>query len=97
MKDKVDWDAIRGRAFADVETPDDWPEGVRPVNLHGLTLLGVDQARGLYWDGKKLKTEVKLSWAATLIGGLIALFTFFAAVATVVMAVTDILRFMNGV
>ncbi|MBX5175316.1 hypothetical protein HJB77_03265 [Rhizobium lentis] len=96
MTDKVDWDAARRQPFAEVQTPDDWPESVRPLSWHGMSLFGVDLTRGLYWDGKKVKTEISLGPAAKLLGGLIALFTFLAAAATVSMAVTDLLRFLNG-
>jgi hypothetical protein len=58
-------------------------------------LLGTDGTCCLYWDGKKIKTEIKLGWVAALIGGLIAFFTFLAAVATVSMAVIDLMRFLN--
>ncbi|XNY07188.1 hypothetical protein ACMFL9_27340 [Sinorhizobium meliloti] len=96
MNDKVDWDAARRQPFAEVETPSDWQKNVRPLSWHGLSLFGVDETRGLYWDGKKVKTEFTLSWAAKLLGALIALFTFLAAVATVSMAVIDVLRYLNG-
>lgn len=96
MNNKVDWDAARRQPFAEAETPDDWPKSVRPLSWNGISLFGVDEKRGLFWDGKRVKTEIKLGWVATLIGGLIAFFTFLAAVATVSMAVTDFLRYLNG-
>ncbi|MDW9632137.1 hypothetical protein CN227_15060 [Sinorhizobium meliloti] len=96
MDPKIDWDAARSKPFADVETPPEWPPEVKPMSWNGLNLLGADGIGGLYWDGKRLKTEIKLSWAAKILGGLIAFFTFMAAVAQVSMAVTDILRYLNG-
>ncbi|MDX0530758.1 hypothetical protein [Sinorhizobium medicae] len=96
MSAPVDWEAARRKPFADVETPEDWPEGVKPMSWQGTNLLGADGKGGLYWDGKKIKTEIKLGWAAKLLGVLIAFFTFLAAVATVTMAITDVLRFLDG-
>lgn len=67
MSAQIDWDAVRRKPFADVETPTDWPSNVKPMSWDGTNLLGADGAGGLYWDGKKIKTEIKLSWGAKLI------------------------------
>lgn len=96
MGNKVDWEAARRQPFAETETPDDWPKSVRPLSWNGISLFGVDETRGLFWDGKKVKTDVRLGWAATVLAGLIALSTLLTAAATVSMAVTDIIRYLNG-
>jgi hypothetical protein len=35
--------------------PPEWPPGVRPVSMEGVSLLGIDPATNrLYWDGKQV-------------------------------------------
>jgi hypothetical protein len=92
----IDWDAARQQPFADVDTPNDWPRDVKPMNWQGMNLLGADGKGGLYWDGKKLRSEVKLGWFANLVGALIAISTVFAAAATISMSVLDLLRYLDG-
>lgn len=92
----IDWERARQQPFADVDTPDDWPKDVKPMNWQGLRLLGADSKGGLYWDGKKLKSEVKLGRFASLMGVLIAISTFVAAFATSIMAVLDWMRYLDG-
>lgn len=92
----IDWNSARQQPFADVDTPDDWPKDVKPMSWQGMNLLGADGKGGLYWDGKKLRSEVKLGWFANLVGALIAISTFFAAAATISMSVLDLLRYLDG-
>ncbi|MCF3638737.1 hypothetical protein LXM94_01965 [Rhizobium sp. TRM95111] len=80
----------------DGTAPSHWPKGVGPISWNAFELLGVDDADNLYWDGKRIKTEVALGKAAQLVGGLIALFTFLAAAATVSMAIVDVWRYQAG-
>jgi hypothetical protein len=96
MNNKIDWAASRQHPFAEVETPDDWPKGVKPISWNGMNLLGVGPSGGLYWDGRQVKTEVHLGWGAKVVGVLIAISTLLTAVGTVSMAVTDLLRYLHG-
>jgi hypothetical protein len=73
-----------------------WPQGVRPMSWDALGRLGVDDTNQIYWDGKRLKTEVKLGWFASIAAVVLALSTVVAAAATTLMAYTDWQRFLAG-
>ncbi|MGI0525738.1 hypothetical protein [Rhizobium giardinii] len=89
MNEKVDWDAARRQPFADVETPDDWPKGVRPMSWQGINLLGADGVGGLYWDGKKVQTVTRLGFVERALATAVA-------VGTVSMAIFDAVRYIQG-
>lgn len=56
MEDAQDiWENIR-RHKTSGSHPPDWPEGVKAISAEGLSLLGIDEAGRLYWDGKQLPT-----------------------------------------
>lgn len=49
------WDDIRSTRYSTYESPDDWPEGVRPLSINGMALLGVHpQTNRFYWDGQEM-------------------------------------------
>jgi hypothetical protein len=89
MKHEIDWEASRRQPFADVVTPPDWPQNVRPISWNGLNLLGSDGAGGLYWDGKKIQTVTRLGWIERILASAVA-------VGTVSMAVFDAIRYFQG-
>lgn len=38
-----------------------WPAGVRPISLDGMDALGVGDDGRIYWDGKLIVTERRLT------------------------------------
>ena len=38
-----------------------WPIGVRPISIDGLDALGVGDDGRIYWDGKVIVTEKRLT------------------------------------
>jgi len=38
-----------------------WPVGVRPISVDGLDALGVGNDGRIYWDGKVIVTEKRLT------------------------------------
>jgi hypothetical protein len=65
-----------------------WPSDVRPISLDGLDHLGVDSRQRLYWDGKRVKTGLDLTWFQTLLAVVVAASTLLGAFATCVQAWT---------
>ena len=57
-----DWERIRLHAISDVEPPPHWPQGVRPISMSGLTLLGLDKDHRHYWGGN----AVEFRWTLTV-------------------------------
>lgn len=58
----IDWEKIRQDRYSMESPPPEWPSGVKPISLSGLTLLGVDpRTNRLYWDGHAIVTEKRLS------------------------------------
>ncbi|MAZ02537.1 MAG: hypothetical protein CMN56_05305 [Sneathiella sp.] len=46
-----------------------WPQNVRSISVEGLENLGISDSGELYWDGKRLKVENKVTlnlWQNTL-------------------------------
>lgn len=35
--------------------PNDWPTGVRPISIDGLSHIGVGNDGSLYWDGRPIQ------------------------------------------
>ena len=83
IADKIEWERMRATAFADAETPADWPRDVKPVSFNGLTLFGVDGQRQLYWDGRPVEIKKLLSLTAWQRIGTILVTLSAVAVATV--------------
>jgi hypothetical protein len=46
--------------------PQTWPRGVRPISLEELDCLGLDAQHRLYWNGKRVRTGVELSFWQSL-------------------------------
>lgn len=58
---KPDWVKMRVNAFSS-DRPDDWPEQVTALSWLGLGLFGMNRStRELYFDGKKVLIERKIS------------------------------------
>jgi len=84
-----DWSDIRREKYANVNPPADWPTGVQPISIDGLSLFGVHHKTGeVYWDGQKLETKTILGWQEKTLA-------LAVAVSTVSMAVFDALRFFS--
>jgi hypothetical protein len=59
----INWEMIRVHRYATEDPPDNWPKGVKPISMEGLTLFGVDPTSGkLYWDGQEVATRIKFGW-----------------------------------
>ena len=96
--DTTDWAAIRAKAGVEVEGPDDWPSHVKPVGLDGLSLLGVDSERALYWDGKQIKVQrtLRLDWWQTIIAVCAAVGAFLAGAGAIASGAVDLLTYLQG-
>lgn len=55
------------------ERPEDWPDGVTPMTLQDLKRLGTDRKNQLYWDGKIVRSPLRLSMPQTVIAVLATL------------------------
>ena len=65
-----------------------WPKGVQPITIGQMGFLGVSDDNKIYWNGKPIKTENKISlnfWQT--IG------TALVVLSTVVIAVFEVLDF----
>lgn len=58
---QVDWAFIRQHAMSS-DSPPDWPPGVKGITLKGVALLGLDDKRRLYWDGRRVATLTLSRW-----------------------------------
>lgn len=38
-----------------------WPKGVRPISMEGIDALGVGDDGRVYWDGRAIVTEKRLT------------------------------------
>lgn len=85
---KIDWARIRETARTNEPAPPHWPPGVRPLSMDGTSLLGVDGAGHLHWDGQPVvvKRTLDLTRGQRVVGSLVALATIVAAIATAVQA-----------
>lgn len=72
---KMDWAKIREVSQTLEEGAPDWPAGVRPISMDGLSLLGIGPDNRLYWDGRQIKVSrtVSLTGYQTLLATLTAL------------------------
>ena len=47
------WQEIRAARYSTVAPPPEWPAGVRPISIDGVTLFGINhETNKLYWDGR---------------------------------------------
>jgi len=62
------------------------------ISLEDLGRLSLDDDQNLYWDGKKIKTEAKLSltWPQKLITGAFALVTGLSAFTSLLVDIRDL-------
>jgi hypothetical protein len=73
------WQEIRAVRYSTVSPPPEWPVGVRPISIEGLSLLGIDPATNqLYWDGK----QVALRDHVVTLGGFERVLVALAAIGT---------------
>lgn len=86
MSQTVDWDQLRKAMAARGSGPKEWPSHVRPISLTGVNFLGLDDNGQLYWDGKLIKTEVRLSILQNVGVAITVLSAIVAAIATAVQA-----------
>ena len=86
----MDFDEQYPHARTKTRPPSHWPKDVRPISLKGLDLLGVDSDGKFYWDGKLLETRSHFRLTKVQ-----ATFAILAALATIIMAVVDLLRFIG--
>ena len=65
-----------------------WKPGIEPISLGGLSLLGLDKEKRLYWDGEPIRTDTRLdlTWVQTAIAIAAAL----GALASGVSAVAEV-------
>lgn len=85
----IDWQRVRNSRYVAEGGPPEWPTGVRPITMSGLTLLGIGPDSRLYFDGQQLEVSraVSLNWwqtmlatmtaAGTLMGGIAAVWSLF--------------------
>ena len=73
------WDEIRAVRYSTMSPPPEWPAGVRPISIDGVTLFGIDPATNkLYWDGKEVvvRDRLRLGGWANVLAILVAIGTF---------------------
>ncbi len=70
--------------------PSHWPQGVRRISQEGLNLIGVGNDGHLHWDGIPVHTAHRLNLSKFQAG-----FALCAALAAVLVAVLDLLRFIG--
>jgi hypothetical protein len=49
----INYAEIRKHKWAPEGGPPDWPTGVRPISMDGLTLIGIGPDNRLYIDGQQ--------------------------------------------
>ncbi|MBB3525384.1 hypothetical protein FHX03_004750 [Rhizobium sp. BK456] len=54
------WEQKRSWKFVREKAPSDWPDGVKPISMQGISLLGIDADNNLYWDGRRLQHITRL-------------------------------------
>jgi hypothetical protein len=74
-----EWDDIRTHRYSTMAPPPEWPAGVRPISIEGVTLIGIDPATNkLFWDGKEVvvRDRVRLGGWTNFLAILVAVGTF---------------------
>ena len=74
-----EWDDIRTHRYSTMAPPPEWPAGVRPISIEGVTLIGIDPATNkLFWDGKEVvvRDRVRLGSLERILAVFVALGTF---------------------
>ena len=54
------WQEIRAVRYSPMTPPPEWPDGVRPISIEGVSLFGINpETNKLYWT-------VRRSWSVTV-------------------------------
>ena len=49
------WQEIRAARYSIMTPPPEWPAGVRPISIDGVSLFGINpESNKLYWDGREI-------------------------------------------
>ena len=87
---QTEWAHLRAHKFSSDQPPTDWPSGIKPISIEGLSLFGINAKTGrLHWDGEKVETEFSLSARDRFLGMIVA-------ASTASMAIVDLVRFAYG-
>ena len=73
------WQEIRAARYSTVTRPPEWPAGVRPIPIDGVTLFGINpETNKLYWDGREIvvRDRLRLGGWANFLAILVAIGTF---------------------
>ena len=81
----IDWKRVREAHNLAESGPPEWPTGVRPITLTGLTLLGIGPDNRLHWDGQpiELARKVSLTWWQTTLAAMTAFGAILSAIAAI--------------
>ena len=77
------WQEIRAVRYSPMTPPPEWPAGVRPISIDGVSLFGINpETNKLYWDGKEVvvRDRVRLGSLELILAVLVAIGTFGAFV-----------------
>jgi hypothetical protein len=73
------WSGIRAVRYSTVTPPPEWPAGVRPISIDGVSLFGINpETNKLYWDGREIvvRDRVRLGSLERILAVFVALGTF---------------------
>jgi hypothetical protein len=56
----VDWEHKRKIGRSKIPGAPGWPQGVHPISIEGMALMGLDEQGMLYWDGKPVEVRRRL-------------------------------------
>jgi hypothetical protein len=73
------WQEIRAVCYSTVNPPPEWPAGVRPISIDGVSLFGINpETNKLYWDGREIvvRDRLRLGGWANFLAILVAIGTF---------------------
>ncbi len=87
----ANWERLRKLAIAPDKPPSSWKDGINPISIDGLGLLGLDKEFNLFFDGRmiEIKRPLKFNWWQTLLA-------FLTAGSAAAVAILDIARFLAG-
>jgi len=73
------WQEIRAVRYSPMTPPPEWPDGVRPISIEGVSLFGINpETNKLYWDGKEVvvRDRVRLGNLERILAVFVAIGTF---------------------
>jgi hypothetical protein len=73
------WQEIRAARYSIMTPPPEWPAGVRPISIDGVSLFGINpESNKLYWDGREIvvRDRLRLGGWANFLAILVAIGTF---------------------